>query len=182
MTNTLHRLKHRRDNGEINGFTLIEILVVIVVLGILAAVVIFALGDITGKTAQASCAADGSTVSAAVALFKTQNPTAAVTTAGLINGTTLNGNSPYIQSWPNNTPHYGFFLGDATRGSTAGTLYVVTGALWSAAGPPIVYTLTGGDAGILTPTQVAAATTTGATQAAPALIPYIGPTSCVGVS
>jgi len=93
MINTIHRMKHRRDDGGINGFTMIEILIVIVVLGILSAVVIFALGGITGKTAQASCAADGSTVSTAMADFKTQNVNIAVSMTGLINGTVANGNS-----------------------------------------------------------------------------------------
>jgi prepilin-type N-terminal cleavage/methylation domain-containing protein len=110
MSNTLHKLRQRRAAGEINGFTLIELLIVIVVLGILAAVVIFALSGVTGQSAQAACAADGATVSTAIAAFQNQNPGAAVTTDGLISGTTANGDNPYIQSWPSNDPHYAFSL------------------------------------------------------------------------
>jgi len=72
MISTYQRLQRQRDAGEIDGFTLIELLIVIVVLGILAAVVIFALGGITGKSAVASCQADGATVSTALAAFNAQ--------------------------------------------------------------------------------------------------------------
>ena len=74
MISTYQRLKRQRDAGEISGFTLIELLIVIVVLGILAAVVIFALGGITGKSQLAACQADGATVSTAFAAFRAQNP------------------------------------------------------------------------------------------------------------
>jgi prepilin-type N-terminal cleavage/methylation domain-containing protein len=183
MTSTYQRLKRRRNAGEISGFTLIELLIVIVVLGILAAVVIFALGGITGKSALAACEADGATVSTALATFNTQNPSFTGTTnytqADLLpsaSGGTPTGviGGPYLQSWPSNLPHYAFVL------STSGVLQIVTGNLY-AAGPPITYTTGSADNGALTAAEVAAATSTGAAAATPALYPYLGDASCVNV-
>jgi prepilin-type N-terminal cleavage/methylation domain-containing protein len=134
------RVRLGKDQRE-SGFTLIEILIVIVVLGILAAVVLYALGGITGKSARAACQADGATVSSAISdlnnehpdLFQAAAATSPASAENLLVGTNYGG--PYISSWPNNSPHYAFTV------SGAGVLMVqigtngVLGAAIAYAGP-----------------------------------------------
>ena len=109
MIETYRRLQRRRAAGEIEGgFTLIELLIVIVVLGILAAVVVFALGGVTGKSVIAACQADAKTVGVGVAALQAENPNV-VPTAGNasvsgswqadLTGNTLAG-APFLQSYP----------------------------------------------------------------------------------
>ncbi len=74
MISTYQRLKRQRDAGEIDGFTLIELLIVIVVLGILAAVVIFALGGITGKSASPHARLTVRRFQLPLRRYKAQNP------------------------------------------------------------------------------------------------------------
>ena len=53
------RLKTRLDAArKDDGFTLIELLIVIVILGILAGIVVFAVGGITDRGDRASCKSD----------------------------------------------------------------------------------------------------------------------------
>ncbi len=143
------------QEGE-EGFTLIELLIVIVVLGILAAVVVFALGGITGKSAVAACQADGNTISTAMAAFSAQNPSTTVTQPDLIAPSSSGFGGPYIQSWPSNVPHYVYaIIGGVLAIDTTPTGAVPT----TTAAPPLA----------------PSGATTG-------FIAYTGPGSCTGVS
>lgn len=73
MQATLERLQQRRQElGEEEGFTLIELLIVIVILGILAAVVVFAVQNLTSQSSAAACQAQYKTIETAVESYKAQ--------------------------------------------------------------------------------------------------------------
>jgi prepilin-type N-terminal cleavage/methylation domain-containing protein len=117
------------------GFTLIELLIVIVVLGILAAVVVFSLGSVTGKSAIAACQADGATVNTAIAAYYANNgayPTSISNLTSTVAATSPGG--PYIQSWPNNTTHYKFYLGTSGDFGVGNATSASPGTTWTGAG------------------------------------------------
>ena len=99
MIATYGRIKQQRVERENDGgFTLIELLIVIVVLGILAAIVVFSLGTITGKSAVAACEADAQQTNTGVAAYYADQGQYPLLQTDM---------SPkYLQTWPSNITHY----------------------------------------------------------------------------
>jgi general secretion pathway protein G len=85
----LKKLRSTEDQNVIEkGFTLVELLIVIVILGILAGIVVFAVGNLTSNAKTNACSTDKSTIVSADEAYKAQNgsytDTAGLISAGLI--------------------------------------------------------------------------------------------------
>jgi general secretion pathway protein G len=85
----LKHLQSREDWNEksltAKGFTLVELLVVIVILGILAAVVVFAVSGITDNAEKNACESEIRTVKTAVEAYRAEFPNGTVTQTALEN-------------------------------------------------------------------------------------------------
>ncbi len=121
MFSTFKRLKAKKAD---QGLTLIELLIVIVILGILSATIVFAVGGMTSKSAKAACETDYATVSTAVDAFNAQNPGVTLTSSALT-GSADGG--PYISALPSNGTHYTFAItGGALTMTAGGTAVALT--------------------------------------------------------
>lgn len=63
----------RKARQEESGFTLIELLIVIVILGVLAGIVVFAIGGINDRGNEAACKADSKTIEVAQEAYYAKN-------------------------------------------------------------------------------------------------------------
>lgn len=73
----------RRTDG---GFTLVELLIVIVILGVLAAVVVFAVSGVADESQEAGCTADRRNLTVAVEMYFAQYETDTLADAGGADG------------------------------------------------------------------------------------------------
>jgi len=76
------RTVRQRDRG----FTLVELLIVIVILGVLAAVTVFAVRGVTNRGSVNACAADKNTIQVAVEAYHAQNDADATSMNMLVSG------------------------------------------------------------------------------------------------
>jgi general secretion pathway protein G len=83
-----HQGQRRREGGREQGFTLAELLVVVVILGILAAVVVFAVGNATDDAKQSACDAERATLETAIEAYRAQTGEYPASTAALTDADT----------------------------------------------------------------------------------------------
>jgi prepilin-type N-terminal cleavage/methylation domain-containing protein len=66
------RFEEDHKNIVERGFTLVELLIVIVIMGILAGIVVFAVGNLTQSATQNACKTEGDTFNTAIQAYKAE--------------------------------------------------------------------------------------------------------------
>ena len=125
------------------GFTLVEILIVVIILGILAAIVIPQFTNASNDARNNSIASTLQTTRSQIELFKIQHadtPPAATALSVVLTGKTNQADTtqtaatgtlgPYVQAFPVN-PVNGFSTVVNAAGSAAGWVYTVTGGQYT---------------------------------------------------
>ena len=78
------RMNAHTESSKDKGFTLVELLIVIVILGILATVTVFAVQGITDRGKESTCQADYKTYETAIQAYYAQNGEYPATDADLV--------------------------------------------------------------------------------------------------
>ncbi len=87
-------------NKQDKGFTLVELLIVIVILGILAAVTVFAVRGITQDAQESSCATEQKTIETAIEAYNADNR-ADATTVDQLTSTYLKDDLAFVAAYNN---------------------------------------------------------------------------------
>ena len=116
----LQLFKKRMSNRK--GFTLVELLVVVAIIGILAAIAIPKFSSATDSAARAKIQADLRTIDSVVQIYRAANPTTTPTYSNL---------APYLQSVPT-TPKWGKIAAGTAYNLNADYRAIVTGYDWFA--------------------------------------------------
>ena len=159
------------------GFTLLELLIVIVVLGVLAAIVLVAVGDTSARAAVAACRTDARDVAVAVRAYTVDNGAPPATVASLVGGPT-----PYLESVPASsyysisTDGQGHVL-VAAPPTSASLDWTDSRACTQAGAGSSAVTTTGPAATTTTPTTVVPTTTTAPTTTTTATTTTVAPTT-----
>ncbi len=124
----LKRIHEKRQNDE--GFTLIELLIVIIILGILAAIVVFAIGNTRKDAVASSCKTDAKSIQLSLEAQKTKtgkypvqstsSPAGIVAPATALDAST----GALLRTWPGATASTGDYR--FRYFSAAGADYTVT--------------------------------------------------------
>jgi len=105
-----------RLQGAEEGFTLVELLIVIVILGVLSAVVVFSVVGVSNKSTTSACKSDAKSVETASETYYSQNSAYAPNVTALVTANLLRQAPPTT-----NTATNGYYIQYAT-GTVTGTL------------------------------------------------------------
>jgi prepilin-type N-terminal cleavage/methylation domain-containing protein len=99
------------SRGYEAGFTLLELLLVVVILGVLAATVLLGLGGVTSQADQAACNSDAKNVQIAAEAFHDNSSNTAAggqfptSASELTEPASDNYGGPYLHTWPASTQY-----------------------------------------------------------------------------
>lgn len=135
------------DNKQDKGFTLVELLIVIVILGILATVTVFAVRGITDRGQENACAVDSRTLDTSIEAFYAQYQRDPASLAELTTG--VGTDEPILKEAPSNFEFVG--RESAVAPIWAADSYVYTADSWGNSTAADV-TVTNADSAVFFPT------------------------------
>ena len=106
------QLRNRKNEDE--GFTLIELLIVIIILGILAAIVVFAIGTTRQDAVASSCKTDAKSIQLSLEAQRTKTGAYPTSQANALN----QDQGALLRNWPGGGDYTFAYAPDGTTGYT----------------------------------------------------------------